>query len=154
MQWWTSFQRKIYYFFDCSLSKGFKIAHVNIQSLRYKVDDIRILLNDNNFDVLCLTETWLDNNIDDNEIKIDGYNINRLDRTDKQHGGILFYVKDGIIFKENLNLNSTYKIEALWIELNLPHTKPILVGTVYRPPDSKVEYLDNLDSIFQVLDMY
>ena len=40
-------------------------------------------------------------------------------------------------------------IEALWIEVNLPHTKPILLGTVYRPPDENVEYLNKLDSMFQ-----
>ena len=33
--------------------------------------------------------------------------------------------------------------------LNLPHTKPILVGTVYRPPSVHTDYLCKLDSIFQ-----
>ena len=31
----------------------------------------------------------------------------------------------------------------------MPYTKPILLGTVYRPPNSKADYLDNLDKIFQ-----
>ena len=30
-----------------------------------------------------------------------------------------------------------------------PHTRPILLGTVYRPPDSKADYIENLDLIFQ-----
>ena len=49
--------------FSCNLSKGFKIAHLNIQSVRYKVDHVRVLLNDNNIDILCITESWLDCNI-------------------------------------------------------------------------------------------
>jgi exonuclease III len=135
--------------FNCNLTKGFKIGHLNIQSLRFKVDHVRILLNDN-FDLLCLTETWLNGNINDSEIKIDGYNVSRLDRTHMGHGGILCYVKDGIIFKENSNvLYNLNNVEALWIEVNLPHTKPILIGTVYRQPDSKADYLENLDVIFQ-----
>ena len=40
----------------------------------------------------------LDCNISDNEIHIDGYNICRLDITHKGHGGILYYIKDGIVF--------------------------------------------------------
>ena len=122
----------------------FYFKHLNIQSVRYKVDHVRVLLNDNNIDILCMTESWLS----DNEINIDGYNICRLDRTHKGHGGILYYIKDGIVFKEKSDLQCT-DVEALWIELNLPFSKPILLGTVYRPPDSKAEYNDKLDILFQ-----
>jgi hypothetical protein len=115
--------------FNCIMSKGFKIAHINIQSLRYKVDHIRVLLDLNQIYILCMTETWLDSNISNNEIHIDGYNIIRLDRSHMQHGGILYYIKDGIVFKERSDLQDS-NIEALWIELNLPYTKPILLGTV------------------------
>ena len=33
--------------------KGFKIAHLNVCSLRHKVDHVRILLNENDIDILC-----------------------------------------------------------------------------------------------------
>ncbi len=135
--------------FNCKVSKGFTIAHLNIRSLRGKVDHLRILLNQNNIDVLCLTETWLNDSVCDNEVFIDGYNLCRLDRIfDMEHGGILCYVKDGIVFKERCDLHND-DIEALWIEITLPHTKPLLLGTVYRQPDSKADYLDKLDHIFQ-----
>ena len=32
---------------------------------------------------------------------------------------------------------------------HLPQTKPLLLGTVYRAPDSKAEYIDKLDLVFQ-----
>ena len=76
-----------------SMSKGFKIAHLNVCSLRHKVDDVRILLNENDIDILCLTETWLDKNINDGDIRIDGYKLSRFDRVvDMEHGGILCYL--------------------------------------------------------------
>ena len=66
-----------------------------------------------------------------------------------EHDGILCYVKEGILYKERSDLQpSTCDVEVLWIEIALPHTKPIL-GTVYRPPDSKAEYIENFDLIFQ-----
>ena len=40
-------------------------------------------------------------------------------------------------------------VESLWVEVNLPHTNPILIGTVYRPPSSEADYLEHLDMIFQ-----
>ncbi|XP_072043447.1 uncharacterized protein [Amphiura filiformis] len=134
--------------FNCNITKGFKIAHLNIQCLRYKVDHLRILLSHNNIDILCLTETWLTNDDTDNELIIEGYNLCRLDRIGMQHGGILCCVKDGVVFKEKSNLHDD-SIEALWIEINLPHTKPLLLGTVYRVPNSKVDYIDKLDQVFQ-----
>ncbi|XP_072039376.1 polycystin-1-like protein 2 [Amphiura filiformis] len=94
------------------------------------------------------TETWLTNDDTDNELIIEGYNLCRLDRIGMQHGGILCYVKDGVVFKEKSNLHDD-NIEALWIEINLPHTKPLLLGTVYRVPNSKVDYIDKLDQVFQ-----
>ena len=74
------------------MSKGFKIAHLNIQSLRYKVDNVRVLLVENNIDILCISEIWLESSIGNNEINIDGYNICRSDRVHMHHGGILYYI--------------------------------------------------------------
>jgi len=137
--------------FRCSLSKGFKIGHLNIQSLRNKVDHIRILLDDNNIDMLCVAETWLKSNVSNGEVHIGGYNMIRTDRPDGvNHGGILCYIKEGIVFTEKSDLQPpTCNVEAIWMELKLPFTKPILLGTVYRKPSSHADYLDELDSLFQ-----
>ena len=133
----------------CKLQKGLKIVHLNIQSMINKIDHIELLLHDNQIHILCLTETWLDDNIDNSDISINGYNVCRLDRNNgESHGGIVCYVRNDISFKHNSDLNDN-DIEALWVEINLPKTKPILVGTVYRPPSACVDYVDRLDSIFQ-----
>ena len=91
----------------------------------------------------------MDNNDDDSVITIEGFKFCRLDRTTgMEHGGILCYVRDGIVFTEKSDLYND-NVEALWIEINLPQTKPLLLGTVYRAPDSKAEYIDKLDFLFQ-----
>ena len=58
-----------------------------------------------------------------------------------------YYVMNGIVYKEVSSFD--VDIEALWIEVNLPHTKTILLGTVYRPPNENAEYLSKLDYMFQ-----
>ena len=35
-------------------------------------------------------------------------------------------------------------IEVIWLQINLPHLKPILVGSCYKPPSANSQYLDNL----------
>ena len=37
------------------------------------------------------------------------------------------------------------QIESIWIEINLPHTKPILFCSVYRPPNSPTEWIDTFE---------
>jgi len=134
---------------NCRLQKGFKVAHLNIQGILSKVDYLDILLHDNNIDVLCLNETWLTSNIDDSEIMIDGYSIFRLDRCNgKTRGGVMCYVKSNLCTKQNVDIYDS-DVEALFLEVNLPNTKPIAIGTVYRPPDSTVEYIDKIDNLFQ-----
>ena len=87
---------------------------------------------------------------DDSELKINNYSICRLDRQNgKSHGGgIICYIKDGVSFRQNTDLHDNDS-EILWVEVNLPKTKPILVGAVYRPPSSSVDYVEKVDTIFQ-----
>ena len=44
-------------------AKGLKVAHLNVRSLYDKLDEINYLLKTMNFDILCLSETWLNNSI-------------------------------------------------------------------------------------------
>ena len=55
-------------------SKGLKIMHLNVHSLGNKVELIRILLS-RSFDILALTETWLDETWNDEELAVVGYNL-------------------------------------------------------------------------------
>ena len=82
---------------NCFLGKGFKIAHLNILSVRNKIDELRLFLHHNDFDILCLSETWLTSNIDNNEVYINGYDICRLDRKGTQGRGVLCYIKSTIV---------------------------------------------------------
>ena len=65
--------------------KGFKIGHLNVASLYKDVDELRIFMNDKNFDILSINETRLDGTIDNNEVNITGYDLIRKDRN--RNGG-------------------------------------------------------------------
>ena len=61
-----------------------KIGHFNIRSLPKHLDEFRILIQDNPFDVMGLLETWLNSKWSDSELLIDGYNIIRSDQRGSQ----------------------------------------------------------------------
>ena len=62
----------------------------NVMSLAPKIDELRDVTTHANIDLICITETWLQNHIHDNVVSISGYNVIRRDRFDCQHGVCVF----------------------------------------------------------------
>ena len=54
-------------------SRGFKIAHLNVRSLYKHIEELRIYLEEQYFDIISLNETMLDSSISDHEIKINAW---------------------------------------------------------------------------------
>jgi hypothetical protein len=100
------------------------------------------LLVTDDIHILTISETHLDNSFDDTVVVIHGYNIYRKDRNAKG-GGVAVYIQNHIPVKlrEDLMLNA---VEGKWLQVHLPHRKPILVGCCYRPPSADTQYLDSM----------
>ena len=125
-------------------TRGLKIAHLNTNGLLSKLDYLKIMLNGTFFDIFAVSETKLDANILDDEIKIDGYVSYRLDRN-RHGGGVLFYVNNQLESHLFKHLTDS-KYESLWIKVCLDKTKPIFLSVVYRPP-SKGSDLESTDQL-------
>ena len=72
--------------------KGMTIAHINVRSLFPKLDEIRWLTEELVLDIVCMSESWLNSNILDEDISIPEYSIIRNDRGDKTGGGVSCFV--------------------------------------------------------------
>ena len=115
--------------------RGFKLAALNVNKLSTHIDELKILLGENSIDVLAIK---LDDSISDNEVYIPGYEIViRRDRTSGGDGGVCFYIRSSINFLYRSDLNIP-NLENLCIEVNKPRSKPFLIITWYRPPESPV----------------
>ena len=114
------------------------IGHANVRGLCKHLNEVKILLENTPLDVLALTETHLNSNISDNELRIDGYNIKRKDRVNREGGGCAIYYKESLDIEEMGKYN-TVGLEALWIEAKLCSQR-LLIGCVYRPPDVTTFY--------------
>ena len=111
------------------------VAHINIRSLRIKVDEVKVLLHVCRFDILAITETHLDRKISNSQLEIDNCKIIRRDRdANTIGGGCLFYIASHICSTRLRSLESS-DIEAIWLKI-MVNSSVFIIGTVYRPPSS------------------
>ena len=81
-----------------NLTNTLCIMHLNIRSIRNKLDSLKNL-NDSlnkNLDIIGLTETWLNKNDCEQYYKLEGYDYVGLNRTNKKGGGVCIYIKEQI----------------------------------------------------------
>ncbi|VDI36390.1 Hypothetical predicted protein [Mytilus galloprovincialis] len=106
--------------------------------MRNKVDYVENISNE--ADVICLTETHLDENIKNEDILIEGYNRDpyRKDRN-SSGGGIIIYISKFIQAKPRPDLD--FDNEALWLEITFPSNK-LLLCVVYRQPSNNNTFWD------------
>ena len=133
--------------------RGFKMASLNITSLLKHIDELRIILNDQSIDVLAINETRLDENISDQEVNVQGYDIIRRDRpiNGRFGGGVCFYISSNINYSIRKDLDNQF-LEILSIEIRKPNSKPFVVTSWYRPPNSPLELFSHLDTLLGKLD--
>jgi len=120
-----------------------KIIHINVCSLRDKVHLISAEYH--NYDVICITETWLNSDILSNNLHIPGFHLPiRKDRPTRG-GGVAIYVKQNIYYKHLQDLDIT-ELEAIWVEIVIKKQK-WLIGTLYRA-DLSNRYWDLIEESF------
>ena len=69
----------------------------------------------------------------------------RKDRTENKGGGILVYAKENINCKRRNDLESN-ELEHIWLEVQQPHSKSILLCILYRSPDSKSGWKESFEN--------
>lgn len=110
----------------------FLVAHLNVRSLNTGFDEFANYVNDYNFDILGVSETWLSSNCCGGAYNMKGYNFVRKDRNHRG-GGVGIYIRKHIRFqKVQLDVSSDYcEFVSLRFTLN---NKNILFTNIYRPP--------------------
>ena len=107
-----------------SSTKDLKIAHLNVCSIRNKIDELRVLQNICRFDIIAITETHLDSSISNNLLYIDGMKIIRRDRTKCKGGGCIMYCVEYLKATHRKDLASK-DLEAIWVQIKFPTTSAL-----------------------------
>ena len=93
------------------------MAHINICSIRNKLNEVENIILSNNFHILAVSETHLDSTFEDTSLMIEGFNIYGKDRN-AYGGGICIYVQRHLPVKIRHDLIQT-DIEVLWLQVHL-----------------------------------
>ena len=108
---------------------------------------IQILTIERCFDIICASETKLDNTIDNSKENIKEYSLYRKDRN-RQGGGEAIYVSQNIPLVRNTDLDID-GIEIIWVELTVGSCC-FLVGACYRPPGMSSIEVDNFIDLLKI----
>ena len=101
-----------------------------------------------NYDLICLTETYLNSTVDPNNLLINGYKLLRADHPDNvKRGGVCLY------YSENLTLqlvDTPYIEQCTLCEINIQNTTGY-VAVMYRSPSQSSnkfeEFLGKFDKL-------
>ena len=130
------------------------IAHLNARSLNKNIVELREIIENANFDVICISETWLKRNTPKDRFTINGYNIFRSDRRNKRGGGVCCYVRDEYIAKKIKIPNVPASPEFMFVEISLLHQK-LAIGTFYKAPKIPAKvFHDAHDSLVYIFNRY
>ena len=129
------------------LPSSFGLFHANIASLNKHIDDLRLIMSklDFKFDVIGISEHKIRKDTEpSNNISISGYNPFIFEPTETSHGGTGFYIKDNVDYvpRKDLQINSPGNHESIFIEIQLPKKKNLIIGCIYRHPSSHISVQD------------
>nr|CAI5824394.1 unnamed protein product [Callosobruchus analis] len=92
-----------------------KICHLNVRSLIGHFADFSDLIQSSSYDIVAISEAWLNGNVDGTAVQINNYNFERRDRNDgSRGGGVGIYIKNYIKYKILDEGDST---EDIWVKL-------------------------------------
>lgn len=142
-------------FFQLTDQSAINVLHVNCRSIKKNFGNLSNLLNllISPLSAIAVTETWLTESVQD-IFQIPGYKFFSNSRSDKPGGGVGLYVKCCFDCMPRSDLyRMTTHIECLFVECRQPGGPSILIGSIYRPPNSDINLFNStLLSILNVID--
>ena len=109
--------------------------HLNIQSIKNKLDELKHFLATNNIDVCSINETWL---APTDRLVIPTYQIFRKDRTGQRGGGVCILVHERLLAAP-VSIQSTEEIVMVKINNCLRNGQSLAIGSYYSPPDQPID---------------
>ena len=86
--------------------------------------------------IIGITESWCDDSILDSELSLEGYTLHREDKKSGKVGGVLLYIHNDLQAVRCKELSCTDFESSIWCEVKLNNKDTLLVGVVYRSPNS------------------
>ena len=116
-------------------NKSFSILHLNIHSIQRHIEEFRVILQlmDFKFDIICISESKIIKDcVPKIDINIAGYADPLSTPTESTKGGVLIYVKSGLVAKPRPDLNIYKKRSSSHFLLKLLiQKKPMILSVSF-----------------------
>ena len=117
------------------------VSYLNINSIRSKFESLKVVAC-NNLDIITIAETKLDSTFTTSQFMIDGFITPfRYDRN-KNGGGLLTFVSDGVPVREIKTYKFLSEIEIIVLELIIKKVRWLLLN-LYHPPSQCSKFFFN-----------
>lgn len=127
------------------------IFYQNVRGLRSKLNELRSNTHLVCSDIVCLTETWLNGDIEDAELGFGGFTVYRRDRNYgvlpvNRGGGCLISVSNKLVsqrmweFETNVNF-----LEDIWVKISLADDRYLYVCNTYISTPSRIIHPSELN---------
>ena len=110
--------------------------HVNVNSLLFKINELRYITRLSNAAVIGVSESKLNKSIPDSATLLNKYNLLHCHRNRKV-GGVACYIRIDLIYTQNYLF--PYDIENVFFEIHLPKT---------RPPPNQINFIKTFNENF------
>ena len=122
------------------------VAHLNTRSLLSGFVAFKSLIERGPYDIVALTETWLNPDMASELVHVDGFSLVRADRGGRG-GGVAMYVSTMLSYSLLPLGDVNDALEHLWITFSVAGRR-FALGAVYRPPRGVVtDFVDQLESV-------
>ena len=116
------------------------VCHRNVNSIPshnfQKIAVLESFVAMHKFDIICISETFLNNTYKDNNLKLNGYSLLRADHpSNAERGRVCIYYKETLSLKV---ISTPYLTESLLYEVTIG-SRECIIGTVYRSPSQNSE---------------
>ena len=121
------------------IKKKLKCINTNAQSLQFKMDELKQVIKENDVKIVAVTESW-GQEWKEATLEMDGFNMYKKHRTDgRRGGGCVLYVSQELKSYACKELENVQGDDAIWCWVKLENKARILVGCMYRSPNSSGE---------------
>lgn len=135
------------------IGNAFDLILINARSICNKLDVLKVFLDHHRPGILAVTETWGRPALLDSFLTFDGYSLFRQDRLDRNGGGVILLVHHDLhpsSFAIPIQPEDTFK-DSVWCTLSLCSSKRLLLGCLYRSPNSSVDNNQCLNNLFNTV---
>ena len=134
----------------CRTSNYLSCCHWNVNSImaQNKVSLLLVYNTFHKFDVICISETYLDKSADNDALSIDGYNFIRSDHPHNQkRGDVCIYFKEQLKLKQIITPNFS---KCILCEISMGNKIGYITVTCHFPSQTAIEFANFLEN-FDIL---